>query len=238
MADLRLRDGVHLCDAGASFVILDLPNDRYLALAPLEAEAMRAALSASTGRPITQTTGAETARSGEGLQSLLDAGIVTADTIHGRPLTTTAWPPAEASILEDARRDEGRLTASRAIRFVTAAIAAERRLRRRPLHETVEHVRARRLDAQERSSCRCDFSAVRDLSAAFGRLRPLHPSARRCLFDSLALVEFLALYQVHPVWTFGVRLDPWMAHCWVELDGVLLNETLEKAAQFTPIMTA
>jgi hypothetical protein len=56
------------------------------------------------------------------------------------------------------------------------------------------------------------------------------------LFDSLALVHFLRGFGFHPQWVFGVKLDPFGAHCWVQQDGGLLNDELDRTTLFTPIM--
>ena len=58
-----------------------------------------------------------------------------------------------------------------------------------------------------------------------------------CLFDSLALIHFLARFRVFPDWVFGVTADPFEAHCWVQTGGVVLNDTVERVSAFTPIMS-
>ncbi|WP_349770714.1 lasso peptide biosynthesis B2 protein [Steroidobacter cummioxidans] len=50
------------------------------------------------------------------------------------------------------------------------------------------------------------------------------------------MVEFLARYDVFPTWVFGVRLEPWGAHCWIQHGPFTFNEGVEKAASYTPIM--
>jgi hypothetical protein len=58
-----------------------------------------------------------------------------------------------------------------------------------------------------------------------------------CLFDSLALIHFLAQYGLYPDWVFGVSADPFEAHCWVQAGQVVLNDTVERVSAFTPILT-
>ncbi|RYZ14310.1 MAG: lasso peptide biosynthesis B2 protein [Alphaproteobacteria bacterium] len=58
-----------------------------------------------------------------------------------------------------------------------------------------------------------------------------------CLYDALALLEFLALKNLYPTWVFGVQAQPFGAHCWLQSSDILLNESTEYAGQFTPIMT-
>jgi hypothetical protein len=57
------------------------------------------------------------------------------------------------------------------------------------------------------------------------------------MFDSLALVEFLAQWHIFPDWVFGVRVDPFEAHCWVQAVEVVLSDTLSFASRwYSPIM--
>jgi hypothetical protein len=58
----------------------------------------------------------------------------------------------------------------------------------------------------------------------------------RCLHDSLALLEFLARYDIFPDWAFGVRARPFVAHCWVQHGDIVFNDTVEHVAGYTPIM--
>ena len=70
----------------------------------------------------------------------------------------------------------------------------------------------------------------------FLSLRPLFPRKYLCLFDSLALLEFLSKYGLHPSWVFGVQPDPFEAHCWLQHQDTILNDTVEVVSTYTPIM--
>ena len=218
----RLRDEVHLCETSGRFVVLDLAADRYVGLAREQSAALRATLADPPSH--SAVTGA--------LRPLLDAGLLTETADSGRPLAATRLPVPDRVLFADATATDGRVTAARLLRFVRAAVASQRRLRRRPIADTVAYVRRLRTDHDGT----IDLAAARDLTAAFLRLRPIYPLNRRCLFESLALVVFLARYGVHPSWVFGVRLDPWRAHCWVQHEGLLFNDELDEVAQYTPIM--
>jgi hypothetical protein len=77
-----------------------------------------------------------------------------------------------------------------------------------------------------------------DLVHTFLSLRPLYPREYLCLFDSLCLVHFLAQFGHFPQWIFGVKLEPFGAHCWVQSGDVVLNDTVEVIGQYTPILVA
>lgn len=71
--------------------------------------------------------------------------------------------------------------------------------------------------------------------AVFETLRPFVPRLGRCLPHSLYMREFLGLYGIATTLVFGVRTRPFEAHCWVEHEGCVLNDTTEHVALFTPI---
>jgi hypothetical protein len=133
---------------------------------------------------------------------------------------------------EDAKRPA--LGASEWTRFFAACQTAAHSLTRRTLHQTVSAVRARKAATRAQE---LDLDRLRSDAAIFFRLRPWFPRSYLCLFDALALLEFLAARRLYPDWIFGVQAQPFGAHCWVQADKVLVNEGLEYANQFTPIMT-
>ena len=82
-----------------------------------------------------------------------------------------------------------------------------------------------------------DVDRARRLVEAFARYRVfLFSSRNECLFDSLALIEFLARYDIYPDWVFGVQTRPFAAHCWVQHGDIVFNDTVEYVGGFTPIM--
>jgi len=82
-----------------------------------------------------------------------------------------------------------------------------------------------------------DFDRARSLVRVFARLRWYYPRPYLCLFDSLALLHFLARFDLFPDWVFGVSADPFEAHCSVQLGDVVLNDTVERVSALIPIMS-
>ena len=58
----------------------------------------------------------------------------------------------------------------------------------------------------------------------------------RCLLDSLFLIEFLAAYNIYATINFGVRSQPFRAHCWVERGPCVLNDSLSQVAAYSKIL--
>jgi hypothetical protein len=57
-----------------------------------------------------------------------------------------------------------------------------------------------------------------------------------CLQRSLATVMLCRLRGVWPTWRSGVRVHPFQAHAWVEVDGEMIDEP-HPQGYFHPIMT-
>lgn len=76
--------------------------------------------------------------------------------------------------------------------------------------------------------------AVARDAARFIAARRLVPYAPNCLTDSLALIHWLGRPQ-GALLVFAVKLEPFGAHCWVQLGDLLLNDRLETITQFRPV---
>ena len=82
-----------------------------------------------------------------------------------------------------------------------------------------------------------DMERARELVETFFKLRGFFFSSRsECLFDSLTLLNFLAHYGRTADWVFAVQARPFAAHCWVQLDDIVFNDTVEHVSGYTPIM--
>lgn len=64
------------------------------------------------------------------------------------------------------------------------------------------------------------------------------PDPYVCLFDSLCLMRFLLAHGLKADLVFGVRARPFAAHCWVECDGIILDDGGEDCASFAEIARA
>jgi hypothetical protein len=76
---------------------------------------------------------------------------------------------------------------------------------------------------------------VSNAAAAFRRARLYVPIEMRCLLDSIAMARFLLRRRVPTHVVFGVAIDPFSAHCWVQIDDLVLNDTVGNVASHTPI---
>ncbi|MDP3737525.1 MAG: lasso peptide biosynthesis B2 protein [Hyphomonadaceae bacterium] len=118
--------------------------------------------------------------------------------------------------------------------FFLASYRASQLLKKQHIYDVVHGVRRRKAVAGKGAN---DLDALRGHTAIYRKLRPWYPRGYLCLYDGLALIEFLARRKLFPAWVFGVQAQPFGAHCWVQQGDVLLNEATEYAGQFTPIMS-
>lgn len=66
--------------------------------------------------------------------------------------------------------------------------------------------------------------------------RALYPRDYGCLFEALALKRYLARRGYGALWVFGVRGAPIAAHCWLESEGLALNDDPDIVAAFSVIL--
>jgi len=76
---------------------------------------------------------------------------------------------------------------------------------------------------------------LESVSLRFRHARALVPIGPTCLQDSLALRDWLGSRQASAAIVFGVKLDPFAAHCWVQSENTVLNDAPDKVREFTPV---
>lgn len=227
----------YICLADRYYVILNLPDDKYFCIGRESLEALKPWLHL----PVAEATGAtrsDVARSPEPppavLDDLLRNRIITANAADGvqglRPSL-----PAPAGSLQFPEATSPLTCARHAAAFFSAASSANKWLQTLPLRETVWRVKRA---AERRGERRIfDYEKARTKIAAFNRLRPFYNREYLCLFDSLALLLFLSKFGLFPRWTFGVQSEPFAAHCWVQEEDVVLNDTVERVQPYTSILS-
>jgi hypothetical protein len=65
--------------------------------------------------------------------------------------------------------------------------------------------------------------------------RKLVPVQQNCLLDSLSLLRWLGPRRNAAALLFGVKLDPFAAHCWIQSGDLILNDRVEAIAAFSPV---
>ena len=235
-----LPSHVRACATATGTVFLDLRRNRYFGVGRKETVVLRS-LASNWDSPA--TTSASFAGDTESLP-LQDAVRIADKLVEAGLLSNSAPEPAAftptqvdlQSLLTSVGHEIDRKSSIRwrhLVAFLRACTWARRSVRSRTLYLVAEDI------GRQKSAAGASFDADRaiELVSIFRRLRPHTFAARdQCLFHALALVRFLASYDVHPTWVIGVRTKPWAAHSWVQHGTLLLDSNPEEVCEYTPIL--
>jgi hypothetical protein len=166
-------------------------------------------------------------------RSLVARGLLCNETDDSKPFLPTAFIPVRHDLGASQWMARGKVSAADVRRFLASTMRAAWRLRHRALIDIVAHWRQRTPDIARSGRATRE---MRRQVIAFQFLRPWFPREFRCLFDSLALLEMLAACHLRPSWVFGVRAEPFEAHCWLQQDDIVLNDFIDYVSGFTPIL--
>jgi hypothetical protein len=73
------------------------------------------------------------------------------------------------------------------------------------------------------------------MARGYAAARVQLPWRRLCVPDSLALARYLWKRDIDCEVIFGVRLDPFAAHAWVQSGDLLLSDNINVVADYTPV---
>jgi hypothetical protein len=232
-----LQPHVFLCQAKRHWVILDVDRDKYLCVERRQFEALGPWVhgweeSAIHGVDKGSQPPAEAIALANRLLSL---EILSERAAGAKDARATAYSHPTIAADLDIPASARSSSFTHALPFFLSSAGASRQLRDQRFESVVAFVRARKHRARD-SAPAFDSERARSLTSVFDRLRWFYPRPYLCLFDSLALIHFLARFGLYPDWVFGVRADPFEAHCWVQAGTVVLNDTVERVSALTPIM--
>lgn len=205
--EVRLPWGVCAVAHGDWVVFLDLARNRYQAASLTQAAGLIAA-------PAHEAAGGE---SEQNWQGLAQAGLVSRATRREQPLRLH-------SDVRVSWRDLALLA--------RACIWAGRIVKRGAMLEAFYYIRRRKARL---TNGVVDLAEAKPVHSKFAAGRIWYPASYVCLFDSLALSHFLIGQGVCSDLVFGVRSRPFSAHCWVEVDGVILDDGGEDCHSFAEI---
>jgi hypothetical protein len=239
-----LQPHAFLCRGNRHWVILDVNRDKYLCVDRRQFESLGPSLHGwEDGACDPPATAAERERSAATprddaialAHKLLSLEILSERADSAKYARPTAYPLPTDAIDMDLPAPSLRSPCTHAPPFFLSSAKASRQLRGQTFESTVAFVRARKRRKGD-SERPLDIALAHSLTSVFDRLRLFYPRSYQCLFDSLALINFLAHFNLYPDWVFGVTAEPFEAHCWVQAGSIVLNDTLERVSAFTPIM--
>lgn len=230
---------LYMCATGRYCIFLDLVHDRYYSISRQEIERLRDLICIDDIGDLEarQHSGSFTADDVSRATELITRGA--APLLRSLPpLRTVGEQPEAASPAVVAPELRRGCCSPRSAKCKAAAalLKAHGLLAARSLGSIVSAVRSRQIHASRSAGC-LDQARMVGLSNSFARARPFFPRNYLCTFDSLSLALFLTSHDLCPTWIFGVREDPFYAHCWIQAGPVILNDHSDRIATFTPIMT-
>lgn len=214
----RVRDGLSWCVCGDQIVFLDLASDRYFRLRAADDQAFQ-----------------QWARSGGANGSryarLIETGIIA-------PCGDNDIPPDMARIAPPSV-DLGEQCTQRAhVIDIGRALVAQRKAA-----SAVRQGRLMAVISEIKTGPHAVTVSVRDADLATGRIAAAFASmplsfrkAGQCLPRALAAYALSRRAGVSPTLVFGVRLQPFAAHCWVQFGPNVIVGDLEQARMFVPIL--
>ena len=214
-----LRRGLHWALCGGRVIFLDLLADRYFGLSQALEEAF-----------LRFCSGDLADRWLDGLRPLVERRLLVENEDGGRADPIGPVEPATADFLDEQRSQVNPLD-------LLAVLWAQARwsflLRSRRLEEIAAGIESRSC-----KDCRSPPGADRRIArigAAFCASSLLLPASDRCLVRALAFQDLCTRSRIYPQLVFGVRVNPFRAHSWVQLEGRVLIGDYEQVRLFTPV---
>lgn len=221
MTFYALPDHLSFCEVDGRTIFLDLRGDRYVELDP------------DTRSILRQCSDAD---------AIARADAPQADRLQRLGLIIPSEKPAKlqavaATVPTRSLRDEPIRASGPALLLVPEILVllrgSRRTLKRGGLEAAVNEVRRRHAALTEGSGSEDETAAAARRFRAARRLIPIRPN---CLLDSLALSRFLARRGLPAALVFGVKLDPFAAHCWLQTADAIVNDGADSITPFTPIL--
>ncbi|WP_257538986.1 lasso peptide biosynthesis B2 protein [Sphingobium sp. CFD-1] len=215
MTGFTLREGLSFCRTEGRTIFLDLNADRYFGLRPGLDQAFECLID----------TGSIDDRHGD---ALLEAGIITRSSIGDRPAPCPRTQSSETSLPME------KPCVSPA--YVASAIARRlwwrARVKHLPFSRNIGSIERRKQHVAQRTA---PPSRLAQLDQAYRQAAMILSARDQCLPTALSLASWLIALGFRPDLVLGVKLNPFQAHSWVEVDGMVIADNPEQVRPFNPI---
>lgn len=219
---IRVPDHLAYCITGGRAVFMDIERGRYFAL-PERSDAHFRGLVSGEFLPGSDQ---------EALEALTRSGIFV-DAPDGmkpaRLCPAVRRPQTDLS--------EGGYSASLALcaRAVIAELRAAHWIRTYQFGPLIARLASLKSSTRMRNS-QDHLRACGEIASALSTTALIIPTRDRCLVRSIAFLQMALSRRVDAHLVFGVSVDPFAAHCWVQSGDHVLNDRYERVRAFTPIL--
>lgn len=222
-----LPENVHLCRVSDEFVFLDAKSDRYLLVRGQQASLL-ASLCVHDG------VSALSPDLNEFAKRLSDQGLITdqhlVKTLASGFRSQNATPPA----IQLASKPTS-VGAKDVVYALIAYLEIRSVVGKHTLLEILEKIQ--RWRGVQKTTKPHTYAYTQDCAHRALIIAPWFFSRRdACLKECLYVIRVLTLRQMSAELIFGVRTSPFLAHCWVEFEGVPLTEEIAVTNQYTRIL--
>jgi len=218
MDALRFRASISHCSFPGCAIVLDLDRDRYWQVGT-DASAALDWLADRRAGPIAPGQIERLERLGFVEPAKLESSLERAPSLPS---------PTHSAVEGDVRKQVFDPIAATEIAYLVAM--ARRLVKRHSLRWNIADIEHRRTGEDAAAG------RIAALAQAFIRYRRLVPLANKCLPDTLAFLRFAARRGHYPRLVFGVEAWPFAAHCWAQAGDLVLNDVLDHARSFSPIL--
>lgn len=226
--------------ADETLVFLELHNDNYSCLERQYTELVARLL----GLPMPNSDGSTQIVRDQGaadatsvIEDLIGRGIVTRNPKEGKRAEFVTQYSELKEMLGYLPGEGPPVRPSDVVRFFKALLVTKSLLKFVSMERIVTRIKQRKERYCAKGGDRLDDARINELVEIYKILKPIFVTVKdQCLFNSLFLIEFLACYRVYPDWYFGVRLNEFYAHCWVQDYNVIYDDFIQLTCQNQPIM--
>lgn len=232
MTTYYLAEHVHTCLSNGHIVFLDIQNDRYSALPPEISKCLGALVDNKAinfdefenSRPEIRAA----------LTNLIDRGMLRADApstvrVRSRTVRKPRRDLSDANI--EGRANVASLHTANFFYAYSRAVVDTKILSHDRVIRSLSRYNPRKKSEGQKYTLEEIVEAFRFIRIFFYR------EINRCYFDCIVHMYFLRRYGFDPVWVFGVQMEPFHAHCWVQVGDVLVTNYLGETSMLRPILT-
>lgn len=171
------------------------------------------------------------------IRRLIESGLATWNSEHGKRAALISVHGELREMLGYVPGEGPSVRIHHITNFLKSLIVSRTLLRFASLEYTVTRVKRRKEKFFARGGDEKCYEYVNELVEVYKMLKPLFVTLKdECLFNSFFLIEFLACYRIYPSWYFGVRLNEFYAHCWVQGGNVIYDDFIQSTSANQPIM--
>ena len=237
--DYVVPSHIYTCATAAGVVVLNARSGKYSIVPVDRAQTLEGVVQGWPALRLGEATSGNPVALSSLLNSLIHGGIVMPVTgPHLRRCERPAISLARKAILDAlAAKHRPKIHSRDVGTFALSVLYAAFALKFRSF-ETLLNTLRQRKECRTRLAAGPSIEQIREYVRVFSWLRPFaYAESQACLFDSVALTDFLYRHGVLADLLIGVQIRPFVAHSWVQTQGFALNGLPEYLAAYTPILS-